>query len=307
MDGLGDIESFFSNADAVLPAFQPPGPPELDQDVGDLINGVFGGLARPANTVELVRHVLIRYGYDNMEFCARLTTSEADARSIKYAILAELWPSCPNHDANPRRSFVDEFFKRAAELHAIAKEKAAEAVRLAAEVAERQRKSAAVLHRQLTYLLDHGDQARCDLATQVKKFFFDLNSDEYSPRASAFVNDEGRLRCPHNTCGHDRFYEWRYIGQIVASAVSTAEKQQPSHQRLLEHIASAHFGNSQLAVAVPGSTKPRSSPSTSVKRKDTSLEPGQQTLSDLMSKRARPSSEPQAGPTLPVPPPTSCF
>ncbi len=76
MDGFGDLDSIFSFLEADPPGAEEAGAARCHPDVMALIRSVFGRLQSPADSVERVRDVLLQYGFDTLEFCAKLQLSD---------------------------------------------------------------------------------------------------------------------------------------------------------------------------------------------------------------------------------------
>ena len=168
MDGFGDLDSIFSFLEADPPGAEEAGAARCHPDVMALIRSVFGRLQSPADSVERVRDVLLLYGFDTLEFCAKLQLSDY-RDSMTDAILKALWPTCPDQSINPRKDFVRELFAEAGVRQAQAELKQREAAAAAEKVAVVRRKSAAVMRRQLHHLIELGTDQHRTFAQDVQR------------------------------------------------------------------------------------------------------------------------------------------
>lgn len=300
MDGFGDIESLFSELEAGQPADPMAAAPTCQPDVIALVRSVFGQLRTPPDSVRLVCDVLLLYGYDTLEFCASL--QQADCRDkMTAAILTALSPGCPDQSVNPRRTYVHKLFADAGAWQAKAEEKKRQAALDAEKIAAVHRKSAAVLRRQCFHLVHNGTELRKkQFAEDVQRWLFFGEAEDYSPAGLDFVNADGCIRCPAPGCLEKHYYEWRRFGADKSSP--DGKRETPAHQRLLNHIATKHYGDPQLAVAEPGSTRPPT------KRKPIA---GQPPITSMVPKRPKPADAAEAATdagTAPVAAsPPSCF
>lgn len=290
MDGFGDIDSIFSMLEADLPVAEAAAPARCHPDVIALVHSVFGRLQSPADSVQLVCDVLFACGFDTLAFCAKLQQPDY-CDWMTMLILTKLWPSCPDQTKNPRKDFVRDLFAEAAVRQVQAEEKERRAAVAAEAVALARRKSAAVLRRQLHHLINCGDGMRQAFAQDVQRWLFAGDSEEYAENALIFVNEFGLIRCPHPECSlHPHYYEWRLTGSsksapappsstdAVTPGLGPSKKEQPSHQKLLLHIAHMHYGDPKLAAAEPGSTKPAKG-----------VPRGQPRINEVLPKRHKPN------------------